>query len=103
VQEPQPEPFIPFLPNAGGSWADTLSQYDVDSAPGPGFLDPGSHALLNHVGPRLAAEAFHAGALAGASSDLASAPTAAMSSAAVSTWGGDDDGDEPPKPPKPRR
>lgn len=102
--EQRPEPFIPFLPNAGGSWADTLSAYDLDSPPGPGFLDPGSHALMNHVAPRLAAESFHAGALAGASSDLASAPALATSSAPVSTWGGDDDDDGTPKPPpKPRR
>src|SRR5215470_10548075 len=91
--EPRPEPFIPFLPNAGGSWADTLSAFDVESPPGPGFLDPGSHALMNHVAPRLAAESFHAGALAGASSDLASAPPASTSAAPVSTWGGDDDDD----------
>jgi len=105
--EPRPEPFIPFLPNAGGSWADTLSAFDIESPPGPGFLDPGSHALMNHVAPRLAAESFHAGALAGASSDLASAPSpggASASAAPVSTWGGDDDDDGAPKPPgKPRR
>jgi hypothetical protein len=101
--EQRPEPFIPFLPNAAGSWADTLSAYDVDSPPGPGFLDPGSHALMNHVAPRLAAESFHAGALAGASLDLASAPPVMASSAPVSTWGGDDDDDGTPKPPKPRR
>src|SRR5262249_13945144 len=102
--EPRPEPFIPFLPNAAGPWADTLSAYDVDSPPGPGFLDPGSYALMNHVAPRLAAEAFHAGALAGASTDLASSPPAATSVAPASTWGGDDDDEGKPKPPpRPRR
>ena len=97
--ERRPEPFIPFLPGAAGPWADTLSAFDVDAEPGPGFLDPGSHALLNHVSPMLAAESFHAGALAGASSDLGSAPPSVAAAADVATWGGDDD--EPP--PKPRR
>jgi hypothetical protein len=69
---PAPAPFAPFLPNAAGSWADTRSAFDIGSAPGPGFLDPGSHALLNHVAPMMASETFHIGALAGASSDLVS-------------------------------
>jgi hypothetical protein len=85
----EPEPFAPFLPTAAGSWADTRSVYDVGSAPGPGFLDPGSHALLNHVAPMMASDSFHAGALSGASSDL-------MSSSPLSIYGGDggDDGDD---------
>lgn len=69
---PGSEPFAPFLPTAAGSWADNRSAFDVGSAPGPGFLDPGSHALLSHVAPMMASETFHAGALAGASSDLVS-------------------------------
>src|SRR5262249_59516502 len=62
--EPRPEPYVPFLPNAAGPWADTLSAFDVDNEPGPGFLDPGSHALLNHAAPMLAPEPFPPGPLA---------------------------------------
>jgi len=83
----EPEPFTPFLPTAAGSWADTRSAFDVGSAPGPGFLDPGSHALLNHVAPMMASDSFHAGALFGASSDL-------MSSSPIYGGDGSDGGDD---------
>jgi hypothetical protein len=86
----EPDPFTPFLPTAAGSWADTRSAFDVGSAPGPGFLDPGSHALLNHVAPMMASDSFHAGALFGASSDL-------MSSSPLVHGGDGDDGDDKSK------
>ena len=94
---PNPEPFAPFWPSAAGSWADTRSAFDVGSAPGPGFLDPGSHALQNHVAPMMASETFHGGALAGASSDL-------VSLSPILGGGGDDnDDDEPDNSPSRKR
>jgi len=93
-QAPEPQPFLPFLPTAAGHWADTRSAYDVEHAPGPGFLDPGTHALLNHVAPLLASESTPAGALAGASSDLTQP---------IYGGGGGDDDDEDDDEGKERR
>ena len=67
-----PDAFEPGT--ASGPWADSLSEFDLEPAPGPGFLDPGSHALENHVAPMMASDSFSFGALAGASADLSSAP-----------------------------
>src|SRR5262245_55144689 len=62
------EPFEPGI--ASGPWADTLSQFDLEPAPGPGFLDPGTHALENHVAPMMASDSVSMGPVAGASADL---------------------------------
>jgi hypothetical protein len=81
VIAPKPESFEPGP--ASGPWADTLAEFDLEAEQGPGFLDPGSHALQNHVGPMLASDSFGAGALASASADL---------SLPVHGGGGGDDG-----------
>src|SRR5262249_31401390 len=80
VIAPKPETFEPGP--ASGPWADSMAEFDLEPEPGPGFLDPGSHALENHVGPMLASDSFGSGALASASTDL-SLPV---------HGGGDDDG-----------
>jgi hypothetical protein len=59
---------------ATGNWADNRSAFDLPSLAGPGFLDPGSHALANHTAPMMAAEAMQFGALTGASMELGTAP-----------------------------
>jgi hypothetical protein len=65
---PKAEPFEPGT--ASGPWADSMSEFDLEPPPGPGFLDPGTHALENHVAPMMASDSLSAGALAGASADL---------------------------------
>ncbi len=99
---PRTEPFTPFAPTAAGPWADTRSAFDVGHGPGPGFLDPGTHALANHVAPMLASESMHFGALAGASSDLVR-PVALEAPPAPVMGGGDDDGDETLRSRRPRK
>jgi hypothetical protein len=99
----RPEPFSPFAPPAAGSWADTRSAFDVGSEPGPGFLDPGTHALENHVAPMLASESMHFGAMNFASGDLLNAPPTEARASFDPSGGGDDDAPKPPKPPKPRK
>ncbi len=81
---PRPELFEPG--GASGPWADDVAAFDLEPEPGPGFLDPGSHALETHAAPMLASESMPFGALASASSDL----TAPIHHAA---GGGDDDDD----------
>src|SRR5258708_3562652 len=67
---PKADVFEPGL--ASGPWADSVSEFDLEPPPGPGFLDPGSHALENHVAPMMASDSMSMGALAGASADLSS-------------------------------
>jgi hypothetical protein len=79
---------------ASGNWADTRSAFDLPSLAGPGFLDPGSHALANHVGPMMASEAMQFGALTGASMELGSLGTAPASTTPEAGFGGGGGGDD---------
>jgi hypothetical protein len=85
VPQPTQDLFEPGV--ASGPWADTLSSFDLEPPAGPGFLDPGSLALENHVAPMMASDATQIGAIAGASADLA-----------TPVYGGDGGGDGKGKP-----
>jgi hypothetical protein len=71
--EQQQQPRELYAPEAGpgsGAWAGGDSRYDAPEAAGAAFLDPGSHALLQHVLPPLETGGFPTGAISGASADL---------------------------------
>lgn len=57
-------------PAASGAWADDTSAFEWTAGAGPAFIDPGSHALQNHVVPMMTSDTLYTGVLRATSAEL---------------------------------
>jgi hypothetical protein len=55
---------------ASGQWADARASFGLETEGGPGFVDPGSHALAEHSSPLMQADHVPGAAIQSASRDL---------------------------------
>jgi hypothetical protein len=87
ARRPAYNDYVPAHPTPSGAWVDGRSSFGLESLGGPGFVDPGSHALASHSSPMMQADSMPGSAMESASMDLGMAASFDGSGAGGSAGG----------------